>query len=101
MTTREKEQEMHSWDCREGTDEEKAEAGKRYEGCKVLMNLKNGSILQCFVKNVTKEGFHVRPHSFVVVRIDAGDEYNINYCRNHPIPFSKFSNVTLLPNTAF
>lgn len=102
MTTREKEKEILdkygqlNWNCQEGTDEEKAEAGKRYEGCNVLMNLENGSILQCFVKKVTKEGFHVRPFGISGFANETDDD-DLEYYIDHPVPFSKFFAVFLAP----
>ena len=82
------------WDCSEKTDEDKAKAGKRYEGKHVLINLESGSILDCKVLEVSINGFLVEPYSISgLADNDDDDEFDWDM----PIPYSKFFHVFLAP----
>ena len=66
------------WDVGGKNPKEKAENGKRYENCSVMMNLNTGEILECEVVAVDENGFSV---------IESG--------KNIIIPFDAFFHVFL------
>ena len=79
------------WTVDEPTNKLKAEAGKRYEGHGVMINLRSSHILTCKVKKVTEEGFLVEEASITGFTNAKPDITDINA----PIPFSKFFHVFL------
>ena len=79
------------WGCQEPTNEEKAKAGKRYEGHSILMNLNSSHILSCKVIEVSEEGFLVEPYNISGFTDKEPEKFNYN----KPIPFNKFYHVFL------